>query len=107
MALCWVLLPTCVVSIAVAFAGLFVLSDTKQETWIGQTEFGAFYRKLIDWNPMCSNIMFNGGILGLMLTGSMLRKHHQGKLLQNVRFVSGKELNEARKQGVSGKKKRG
>jgi len=62
-------------------------ADTKQETWIGQTEFGAFYRKLIDWNPMCSNIMFNGGILGMPTSLILKIKHSSGIFLWHNAFA--------------------
>lgn len=62
-----------------ALLGLFVLTDEKQSTWLGQSWFGLQWRRLVDFNGFFSAAFLNGGILGTITAYVRLREHQTAK----------------------------
>jgi hypothetical protein len=74
----WLLLLFIPLSFSLFIAGLvglFIMTDTDEKTWLGQTYYASQYRRLIAWNPICNSIFFNAGILGTMFGIHRLREH--------------------------------
>jgi len=100
-------LPVCVLMVFTALAGLIVLTDPENKTWLGQSWFGTNWRKLMDYNSMFSAFFLNGGLLGGVIAYARLKEHRTAKELRlfqsQFQIYNPSELMDSKNQKGRGK----
>ena len=70
---------------------LLCFADHDRTSSIANTTFAETWRNLVVWNPMISNLMFNGGMLGeplISISCIMRLALHSDKLMTSARPAS-------------------